>query len=71
MLLENTSPSILKHILVNKFIPKIIGGGRKLFDAPRVIKRQITCPVEFTFGSSLIARNGILVTPRNHLERGN
>ena len=36
---------------------------------PRAIKRHLTCPIEFTFGSSLIGRNGILVTPRDHLVR--
>ena len=35
---------------------------------PRAIKRQLTCPIEITSGSSLIGRNGILVIPRNHLE---
>ena len=37
---------------------------------PRAIKRQLTCPIEFTSGSSLIGGNGILVIPRNHLEGG-
>ena len=35
---------------------------------PRVIKRQLTCPIEFTLGSSLIGRNDIVAIPRNHLE---
>ena len=35
----------------------------------RAIKRQLTCPIEFTSGSSLIGGNGILVIPRNHLEK--
>ena len=34
---------------------------------PRTIKQQLTCPIEFTSGSSLIGRTGILVIPRNHL----
>ena len=34
---------------------------------PRVIKYQLTCPLEFTFGSFLIGRRRILVIPRNHL----
>ena len=37
----------------------------------RAIKRQLTCPIEFTSGSALIGRNGILVIPRNHLDLQN
>ena len=33
------------------------------------LENQLTCPIEFTSGSSLIGRNGILVIPRNHLVR--
>ena len=36
---------------------------------PRVIKHQLTCPIEFTSGSFLIGGRGILVIPRNHLVR--
>ena len=35
---------------------------------PRTIKRQLTCPIEFISGSSLIGRNSILVIPRNQLD---
>ena len=51
---------------MNKFTPK--NHLKSFLDAPRAIKRQLTCPIEFTSGSSLIGRNGILVIPRNHLE---
>ena len=33
----------------------------------RAIKHQLTCSIEFTSGSSMINRNGILVISRNHL----
>ena len=34
---------------------------------PRAMKHQLTCPIEFTSGSLLIGRRGILVIPRNRL----
>ena len=37
---------------------------------PRVIKLQLTCPLELTSGSFLIGRRRILVIPRNHLVLG-
>ena len=51
---------------MNRVTPK--NHLKSFIDAPRAIKRQLTCPIEFTSGSSMIGRNGILVIPRNHLE---
>ena len=34
---------------------------------PRVIKHQLTCPLEITYGHFPIGRRRILVIPRNHL----
>ena len=34
---------------------------------PKAIKRQLLCPIEFTSSSSLNARDGLLVIPRNHM----
>ena len=36
---------------------------------PRAIKHQLACPIELTSGSFLIGRRGILVIPRNRLDR--
>ena len=36
---------------------------------PRAIKPQLACPIELTSGSFLIGRRGILVIPRNRLDR--
>ena len=55
-------------MLVNRFTPKNHLKG--FSDAPRAIKRQLPCPIELTFSNSLVGRNGILVIPRNHLDRG-
>ena len=53
-------------MLLNRFTPK--NHLKTFLDAPRAIKRQLTCLIQFTSGSSVVGRNGILAIPRNHLD---